>query len=73
MEGKNIESYDYKFNDLYLIATHNGFIDNLGNKIQPININDFPDVKAHLDQAETERKRRETKKAKAYMIEKIKV
>ena len=62
LEGKDIGSYDYKFNDLYLIATHNGFIDNLGNKVQPININDFPDVKTHLDQAEIERAEIERRK-----------
>ena len=46
MRGRDIERYGYKDNGLYLINTHNGIKDQ-----QPrIDIEDYPAVKAHLDQ-----------------------
>ena len=46
LRGRDIERYGYKDNGLYLINTHNGIKDQ-----QPrIDIEDYPAVKAHLDQ-----------------------
>ena len=49
LRGKDIKRYGYSFGNQYLIATHNGYCDSKGNEIPPININDYPAIKAHLD------------------------
>ena len=46
LRGRDIKRYGYVDNGLYLINTHNGIKD----KIPRIDINDYPAVKAHLDQ-----------------------
>ncbi len=46
MRGKDIKRYGYKFEDLYLINTHNGIKEK---NIPPINIDDYPSIKSHLD------------------------
>lgn len=46
MRGRDIKRYGYTFADLWLINTHNGV---KSKKIPPVNINDYPAVKAHLD------------------------
>lgn len=46
MRGRDIKRYGYVDNGLYLINTHNG----VKGKIPRIDINDYPAVKAHLDQ-----------------------
>ncbi|OQB45938.1 MAG: hypothetical protein BWY02_02390 [bacterium ADurb.Bin157] len=46
LRGRDIKRYGYEFADLWLINTHNGVKDK---GIKPININDYPAVKAHLD------------------------
>ena len=46
LRGKDIKRYGYDFKQTYLIVTHNG------NKIKgilPVNINDYPAVKKHLE------------------------
>ena len=50
LRGRDIKRYGYEFTDQYLIATHNGYRDDNGNEILPIDINDYPAVKAHLDE-----------------------
>jgi 23S rRNA G2445 N2-methylase RlmL len=49
LRGKDIKRYGYTFANQYLIAAHNGYRDDNGNQIPPININDYPAIKAHLD------------------------
>ena len=44
LRGRDIKRYGYEFADLWLICTHNGTP-----TTPPINIEDFPDIKAHLD------------------------
>ena len=46
LRGKDIKRYSYSFADLWLITTHNGIKEK---KINRIDINDYPAVKAHLD------------------------
>ena len=46
LRGRDIKRYGYIDNGLYLINTHNG----VKGKIPRIDINDYPAVKAHLDQ-----------------------
>lgn len=46
LRGRDIKRYDYNWADLWLINTHNG----IKGKLDRINIEDYPAVKAHLDQ-----------------------
>ena len=46
LRGRDIKRYSYDWAGLWLINTHNG----VKGKIPRIDINDFPAVKAHLDQ-----------------------
>ncbi|RRD58197.1 hypothetical protein EII40_12210 [Tannerella forsythia] len=46
LRGRDIKRYGYVDNGLYLINTHNG----IRGKLPRIDINDYPAVKAHLDQ-----------------------
>ena len=46
LRGRDIKRYGYVENGLYLINTHNG----IRGRIPRINIEDYPAVKAHLDQ-----------------------
>ena len=46
LRGRDIKRYGYDFNDLWLINTHNGIKDR---NIPPIDINQYPAIKAHLD------------------------
>ena len=46
LRGRDIKRYGYVDNELFLINTHNG----IKGKLLRININDYPAVKAHLDQ-----------------------
>ena len=45
IRGRDIKRYEYKWNDLWLINTHNGLKD----KMPRVDINIYPAVKAHLD------------------------
>lgn len=46
MRGRDIKRYSYDWAGLWLINTHNG----VKGKIPRIDINDYPAIKAHLDQ-----------------------
>lgn len=46
MRGRDIKRYSYDWAGLWLINTHNG----IKGKIPRIDINDYPAIKAHLDQ-----------------------
>ncbi|GHU66934.1 hypothetical protein AGMMS49983_17390 [Clostridia bacterium] len=50
LRGRDIKRYGYEFADKYLIAVHNGYRNDSGNEVEPININDYPAIKAHLDE-----------------------
>ena len=46
LRGRDIKKYGYKYEDLWLINSHNGIKEK---HIKPINIDDYPAVKIHLD------------------------
>ena len=46
LRGRDIKRYGYDWANLWLINTHNG----IKGKVPPIHIEDYPAVKAHLDQ-----------------------
>lgn len=46
LRGRDIKRYGYDFADLWLINTHNG----IKGKIERIHIEEYPAIKAHLDQ-----------------------
>ncbi|MGL2517109.1 class I SAM-dependent DNA methyltransferase [Helicobacter pylori] len=48
LRGKDIKRYSYEWADLWLINTHNGYT-SFSNKIPPIDIEQYPTLKAHLD------------------------
>ena len=47
LRGRDIKRYQYSFADLWLINVHNGI---KSQKLPPINIDEYPAVKAHLEQ-----------------------
>ncbi|MBS1744558.1 MAG: Eco57I restriction-modification methylase domain-containing protein [Bacteroidetes bacterium] len=47
LRGRDIKRYGYDFADLWLINTHNGIREE---GIKPIDVNDYPAIKRHLDQ-----------------------
>ena len=47
LRGRDIKRYGYNFADLWLITTHNGI---KSKDIPPIDVNDYPAIKAHLDE-----------------------
>ncbi len=49
LRGRDIKPYKAEFADLWLINTHNGFRSNEGEVVPPVDINDYPAVKNHLD------------------------
>ncbi|MBV6420168.1 MAG: hypothetical protein DAHOPDDO_01396 [Ignavibacteriaceae bacterium] len=46
LRGRDIKRYGYDFADLWLINTHNGIKER---GIKPVNINNYPAIKKHLD------------------------
>jgi hypothetical protein len=46
LRGRDIKKYDYEFADLWLINAHNGSKES---GAKPVNINDYPAIKSHLD------------------------
>ena len=46
LRGRDIQRYGYSFGNLWLINVHNGLKEQ---NIQPIDINDYPAIKSHLD------------------------
>lgn len=47
LRGRDIKRYGYDFADFWLINVHNGIRER---DVNPVNINDYPAVKQHLDQ-----------------------
>ncbi|WP_231490710.1 TaqI-like C-terminal specificity domain-containing protein [Pedobacter sp. Leaf170] len=51
LRGRDIKRYTYDFADLWLINTHNGIKEK---GLKPIDINDYPAIKQHLDKYYTQ-------------------
>ena len=49
LKGRHIKKYGYAWENLWLINMHNGYTKPNGDKIPPIDINDYPALKAHFD------------------------
>jgi hypothetical protein len=50
LRGRDIKRYRVEFADLWLINPHNGYYDEeRQNRVLPIDINDYPGIKKHLD------------------------
>jgi type II restriction/modification system DNA methylase subunit YeeA len=58
LRGRDIKKYGYEFADLWLINTHNGIKEK---GIKPIDINDYPAVKEHLNKYYPELEKRADK------------
>lgn len=58
LRGRDIKRYCYDFNNLYLINVHNGL---KHENIEPININDYPAIKKHLDKYSSKLQKRADK------------
>jgi hypothetical protein len=50
LRGRDIRRYGYAWAGLYIIASHNGYVSDAGEEIPPVDITDYPAIKAHLDQ-----------------------
>lgn len=48
LRGRDIKRYRAEFADLWLIDTHNGYVDDSGQKIPPVDVSWYPAVKQHL-------------------------
>ncbi|MBC6427376.1 MAG: Eco57I restriction-modification methylase domain-containing protein [Ekhidna sp.] len=49
LRGKDIQKYNADWNGLYVIASHNGYLNEEKEQVPAIDINDYPAVKAHLN------------------------
>jgi len=49
LRGRDIKRYGYNWPGLWLIDSHNGYVDEIGNRIPPINIENYPIIKEHLN------------------------
>ena len=65
MRGRDIKKYGHNYDDLWIINSHNGIKEK---GIKPINIDDFPIVKNHLDQYYEQLEKRSDKGDTAYNL-----
>ena len=49
LRGRDIKKYVSNWADLYLINTHTGYKSQNGNIVPPVNLDEYPAVKEHLD------------------------
>jgi adenine-specific DNA-methyltransferase len=63
LRGRDIKRYKAEFADLWLINSHNGY-----RNIPPINIDDYPAIKNHLDNYWTNIKKRQDKGITPYNL-----
>ena len=68
MRGRDIKKFAIEFADLYLINTHNGYLDRSGNQVNSIKIEDYPAIKKHLDLYFTEIEKRSDKGKTLYNL-----
>jgi len=68
LRGRDIKRYKAEFADLWLINSHNGYRDDNGNYIPPIDINNYTAIKEHLDQYWDRLKKRQDKGATPYNL-----
>ena len=59
LRGRDIKRYHAEFKDQWVIASHNGYKDEQGERISAINIEKYPAIKEHLDQFKTQINKRQ--------------
>ena len=65
LRGRDIQRYSYSFAGLWLINVHNGLKED---NLDPININDYPAIKDHLDNYYTKLAKRADKGITPYNL-----
>ncbi|EJB5971999.1 Eco57I restriction-modification methylase domain-containing protein [Campylobacter jejuni] len=50
LRGRNIKRYSYEWAGLWVINTHNGYKNQNGEKVEAINIENYPSLKKHFDE-----------------------
>ncbi len=65
VRGRDINRYSCNFSNLYFINTHNGLKEK---NIKPINVNEYPAIKKHLDKYYKELEVRQDKGVTAYNL-----
>ena len=65
LRGRDIEKYSYRFANLYLINVHNGIKEK---GIEPVNIDNYPAIKEHLDKFLDKLKKRQDKGITCYNL-----
>ncbi|MGX2983132.1 Eco57I restriction-modification methylase domain-containing protein [Helicobacter sp. 23-1045] len=68
LRGRDIKRYSYEWANLWLINTHNGYETKSGAKIPPIDIGEYPALKAHLDRFYTQLQKRTDKGTTPYNL-----
>ncbi len=68
LRGRDIKRYRVDFADLWLINTHNGYMNSDGTRVPPVDINDYPAIKAHLDQHRERIQKRQDKGVTPYNL-----
>ena len=69
LRGRDIKRYKAAFADLWLINSHNGYLDNKSQeRVSPINIDDFPAIKEHLYNYWEKGKKRQDKGVTPYNL-----
>ena len=68
LRGRDIKSYKSDWAGLYIIATHTGYKSQTGEIIPPVQIDDYPAVKQHLDQFSTQLSARQDKGITPYHL-----
>ncbi|MFW5799985.1 MAG: Eco57I restriction-modification methylase domain-containing protein, partial [Spirochaetota bacterium] len=68
LRGRDIKRYSYNWAGLWLINSHNGYINSNGDKVSPIDIKNYPVIKNHLDQYWDKLKKRQDKGITPYNL-----
>ncbi|EAJ9556784.1 class I SAM-dependent DNA methyltransferase, partial [Campylobacter jejuni] len=50
LRGRDIKRYSYEWAGLWVINTHNGYKNQNGEKVEAINIENYPSLKKHFDE-----------------------
>lgn len=50
LRGRDIKRYSYEWAGLWVINTHNGYKSKSGERVEAINIDEYPSLKQHLDE-----------------------
>ncbi|MCP4109271.1 MAG: class I SAM-dependent DNA methyltransferase [Desulfobacteraceae bacterium] len=69
LRGRDIKRYQANYSDLWLIDSHNGYYDEQSDeKVPPINIQEYPIIKKHLDNYWNKLKKRQDRGVTPYNL-----